>query len=59
MGLVESQEYKSLVRDKEGLGLFMGLRHMRIYTITHRDVCSLSSLKKSSTLDNSRVMVFL
>ena len=59
MGLVESRDQKSSLRDKVGLGLFMGLRHMRIHAIMHRDTCSLSSLKKSDILDISRARVFL
>ena len=44
-GLVKSWDQEPSLRDKRGLGLFMGCKHMKIYTITHRDVCSLSSLK--------------
>ena len=47
------------LRDKIGLGLFMGLRPMREHAITHRDACSLSSLKERGTLDISRERVFL
>ena len=32
-------------RVKGVLGLFMGLRPMRLHAITHKDVCSLSSLE--------------
>ena len=53
--LVESRDHKSSLRDKGGLGLFMGIRHMRLHAITHRDSCSLSSLKERDTLEISRV----
>ena len=49
-GLVESRDQKLSLKDKVGLGLFTSLRHIRIPAITHRNVCSLSSLKKRSTL---------
>ena len=58
-GLVESWKQESLLRDREGLGLIMGLRAIREHVITHRYVCSLSSLKERNTLDISRVRVFL
>ena len=58
-GLVESQDQDPTLRDKEGLGLFMGLRAMREHAITHRNVFSLSSLKEKGTLDISKVRVFL
>ena len=58
-GLVESQEQKPSLRDKGSLSLFMGLRAMRKHAITHRDECSLSSLKERGTLDILRVRVFL
>ena len=51
MGLVESKVQKPLLRESAILGLFMGLMHMREHTITHRDACSLSSLKEKGTLD--------
>ena len=41
MGFVESRDQKLPIRDKVGLGLFMGLRPMREHAITHRDVCNL------------------
>ena len=50
---------KAFTRDKVGLGLFIGLRPMREHAITHRDGCSLSSLKEKGTLDISRARVFL
>ena len=50
---------KDLTRDKVGLGLFMGLKPMREHTITHREACSLSSLKERCFLDISRARVFL
>ena len=59
MRLVESRDQKPSLRDAVGLGLFMGLRAMREYAITHRDVCSLSFLKERCTLDISRAKVFL
>ena len=59
MRLVESRDQKPLLRDKVGLGLFMGLRAMREHAIRHRDACSLSSLKERGTLDISRARVFL
>ena len=59
IGLVESQDQKPSLRDIVGLGLFMGLRHMRIHVITHRDACNLSSVKEMGTLDISRARVFL
>ena len=57
--LVESRGQKPSLRERVGLGLFMGLRPMREHTITHREACSLSSLKESGILDISRVRVFL
>ena len=57
--LVEFWDQKPSLRDKEGLGLFMGLKAMREHVITHGDACSLSSLNERGTLDNSRVRVFL
>ena len=57
--LVESLDQKPLLRDKVGLGLFMGLRAMREHTIKHRDAWSLPSLKERSTLHISRARVFL
>ena len=59
MGLVESQDQEPSLRDTKGLGLFMGLRAIREHAITHRDMCSLSSLKEKCILDISRVRVFL
>ena len=44
---------------KGGLGLFMGLRHIRIHAITQRDACSLSSLKEMGIFDISRARVLL
>ena len=44
MRLVESQGPKPSLRDKVGLGLFMGLRPMREHVITHKDACNISSL---------------
>ena len=57
--LVESRDQKPLLRDKVYLGLFMGLRHMRIHVIKNKDACSLSSLKEMDTLDISRARIFL
>ena len=37
-GLVESRDQNLSLRDKVGLGLFMDLRPMREYAITHKDV---------------------
>ena len=48
---MESRDSKPSLRDKVGLGLFMGLRLMKEQAITHRGACSLSSLKKRATLD--------
>ena len=46
IGLVDSHNQKGPLRNKKkGLGLFMGLRPMRVHAIMHRDVCSLPSLK--------------
>ena len=56
---MESRDQNPSLRDKVGLGLFMGLRAMTEDAITHRDVCSLSYLKERGTLDISRVRVFL
>ena len=58
-GLVESRDLGPSLRDKVGLGLFMGLVFIKEHAIMHRDVCSLSSLKERGTLDISRVKVFL
>ena len=58
-GLVESQDQKPSLKDKVGLGMFMGLRAIREHAITHIDACSLSSIKDRSTLDISRERVFL
>ena len=44
---------KALLRESVGLCLFMGLRPTREHAITHRDVCSLSSLNERDTLDIS------
>ena len=57
--LVESRDQKPSLRDKVGLGLFIALRAMREYAITHRDACSLSSLKEMGTLGILRLRVFL
>ena len=46
MGLVESRGPKPSLIDKASLSLFTSLRPMREHTITHRDACSLSSLKE-------------
>ena len=51
--LVESCDQNPSLRDKEGLGLFMGLKPMREHTIMHRDSCSLSSLQERGFLDIS------
>ena len=59
MKLVESWDQKPSLRDKVGLGLFMGLRSMREHVITHRDEYSLSSLKEKGILEISRARVFL
>ena len=59
MGLVKPQDQKPSLRDKVGLGLFMGLRPMREHTITYRDACSLSSLREMGFLDISRARVSL
>ena len=59
MGLVESQDQKHSLRDKGDLGLFMGLRNMRIHSIMYRDACSLSSLKNRGIFDISRARVLL
>ena len=59
MGLVESRDQKPSLRYKAGLGLSMGLRPMREHAKTHKDACSLSSLKKRGPLDILRERVFL
>ena len=59
MRLVESRDQKHSLRDKVRLGLFMGLRAMRDHTITHRDMCSLTSFKERGILDISSIRVFL
>ena len=59
MGLVESQVGGPSLRESAGLGSFVGLRPMRKHAITHRDACSLSSLKGKGTLNISWVRVFL
>ena len=55
MGLVESRGPKPSLRNKVGLGLFMGLRPMKEHVITNRDACSLSSLNERGSLDISSV----
>ena len=59
MGLVESRVQRPSLRDSEVLGLFIGLRLMREDTMTHKDGCSLLSLKEMGTLDISKARVFL
>ena len=58
-GLAKSQDQKHLLRDKGGLSLFIGLRHMRKHDIMDRDAYSLSILKEKGTLNISRARVFL
>ena len=59
MGLVEPWDQKSSLRDKVGLGFFMGLKPTREHAIRHKDICSLSSFKERGTLDISIGRVFL
>ena len=57
--LVESRDLKTSLRDKVGLGLVISLRAVREQVITHRNMCSLSSLKERGTLNISRARVLL
>ena len=59
MGLVEYWDQKPSLRDKVGLGLFIGLRSKKEHVITHKEACILSYLKKRGTLDILRVRFFL
>ena len=52
--IIGIQGLKALTKRECKLGLVHGLlRLMREHTITHRNVCSLSSLKERGTLDIS------
>ena len=59
MGLVEFYVQRPSLREIIGLGLFFSLRSVKERSITHRDVCSLSSLMVRGILVISRVRVFL
>ena len=59
MGLVESRVRRPSLREITGLDLFFSLRPVKEHANTHRDACSLSSLKVKAMLDISQARVFL